>query len=53
MRITKGDKTIDIPSWALFVGALVVEEVAGMVCQVVNNKNILKAETKIKGGSQK
>jgi hypothetical protein len=46
MKIQKGDKTVEIPNWALFVGAMVVEEAMYYVAKVKNNKNILKYSSK-------
>ena len=39
MKITKGDKTINIPGWALFVGALVVDNIVANVCKTVSYRN--------------
>ena len=46
MKITKGDKTIVIPSWTLFVGALVVDNIVTNVCKASTVKKLLKAEKK-------
>ena len=46
MRITKGDKTIVIPGWTLFVGALVVDNIVANVCKASIVKKLLKAEKK-------
>lgn len=46
MRITKGDKTIDIPNWTLFVGALVVDNIVANVCKTSVAKKLLKTEKK-------
>lgn len=36
MRVSKGDKTIDIPNWALFVGALVLDNIVVNICKTVS-----------------
>lgn len=46
MKIQKGDKSVEIPGWALLVGAMVVEEAMYYVAKVKNNKNILKYNAK-------
>lgn len=46
MKITKGDKTINIPSWTLLVGALVVDNVVANVCKATVAKKLLKTEKK-------
>lgn len=33
MKITKGDKTIIIPGWALVVSALVVDNIVTNICK--------------------
>ena len=38
MKITKGDKTIVIPGWALLVGALVVDNAICNVCKLISYK---------------
>ena len=48
MRITKGDKTIEIPNWALFIGALVLDNAVVNVCKTVSYKNYAKAVEKKK-----
>lgn len=35
MKITKGDKTVSIPGWALLVCALVVDNIVANVCKVM------------------
>lgn len=44
MRITKGDKTIIIPGWTLFVGAIVVDNIVTNVCKTSVVKKLLKTE---------
>lgn len=46
MRIIKGNKTIDIPNWALLVGALVVDNVVANLCKTSAYKKLLKTEQK-------
>lgn len=46
MRITKGDKTIVIPGWTLFVGALVLDNIVANVCKTSAVTKLLKAEKK-------
>ena len=46
MRITKGDKTIVIPGWALFVGALIVDNIVANICKASTVTKLLKAEKK-------
>ena len=36
MRITKGDKTTDIPAWVLVLGIIVVDNIVANVCSMVN-----------------
>lgn len=43
MRITKGDKTVNIPGWALLVGALVVDNIVANICKTVCYKKEEKA----------
>lgn len=52
MNIKKGDKTINIPGWAILVGLLVVDNLATNVCKIANNKVLVKLSEK-EGGSQK
>ena len=46
MRIVKGDKTIDIPNWALLVGILAVDNIVANVCRTKAFKAITKKEKK-------
>ena len=41
MRITKGDKTIEIPDLALFVGALISDNVVVNICKTISYKNFV------------
>ena len=41
MLITKGDKTIEIPGLALFVGALILDNVVVNICKTVSYKNFV------------
>lgn len=43
MRITKGDKDINIPNWIIFMGILAVDNIASNVLTVINNKNVVKS----------
>ena len=47
MKISKGDKTCEIPNWALLIGLLVVDNLATNVCKtiscVTSNKNDKKS----------
>ena len=45
-EITKGDKTIVIPGLALFIGALVVDNIVANVCKASTVTKLLKAEKK-------
>lgn len=47
MKVTKGDKSYDIPSWALFVGLLVVDNVVANVCKVWSYKKYTDAVVKV------
>ena len=42
MRITKGDKTIIIPNWAIVIGALVADNIVSNICSTVINVNSSK-----------
>lgn len=42
MEITKGDKTIKIPGWALFVGALVVDNIVTNIIRLKALKTCTK-----------
>jgi hypothetical protein len=46
MKIVKGDKNISIPGWALFIGLIVVDNIASNICTVINNKTVLKSGKK-------
>ena len=49
MGITKGNNTIDIPNWALFIGAIILDNVVVNVCNTIcYNKrcNTIKNEGK-------
>ena len=46
MKITKGDKTINIPGWTLLVGALVLDNIVANVCKASTVTKLLKAEKK-------
>lgn len=46
MRIVKGDKIVSIPGWALFIGLIVVDNIASNICTVINNKTNLKLSKK-------
>lgn len=46
MRITNGNKQIDIPNWAIFVGVVVADNIIANVCKVVDNRNLYKAKSK-------
>lgn len=42
MRITNGNKVIDIPNWVLLVGALVVDNIVVNVCRTNALKTLSK-----------
>lgn len=42
MKLAKGDKYISIPSWAVFIGLLVVDNMVGNICKTITNSKILK-----------
>ena len=46
MRITKGDKTVSIPAWAVVIGLLVVDNVVVNVCKTVGISKLAKSEKK-------
>lgn len=46
MKITKGDKSIDIPGWALLVGALVVDNLATNIIRLRALKIMSKGNEK-------
>ena len=46
MRIVKGDKTIDIPNWALLVGALVIDNIIANVCRTKALKATVQKDKK-------
>lgn len=48
MRITNGNKQIDIPNWAIFVGVVVTDNIIANVCKVVDNRNLYKTNSKAK-----
>ena len=41
MWITKGYKTIEIPNLALFVGAIILDNVVVNICKTVSYKNFV------------
>lgn len=47
MRITKGDKTINIPGWTLFVGALVLDNIVVNACKTISYRNLCKTLEKL------
>ncbi len=46
MKITKGDKTINIPSWILLVGVLAVDNIVVNVCKTSAAKKLLDVQKK-------
>lgn len=52
MRITKSDKDIYIPNWLVFMGILVVDNVASNVLKVIDNKTVTKVVEKVEKGTQ-
>lgn len=43
MKITKGDKTIDISGVGIFLGLLVVDNIVVNICKTKSYKNLCKA----------
>ena len=46
MSIAKGDKDITIPNRIIFMGILAVDNIAGNILTVINNKNVTKSMDK-------
>lgn len=47
MKITKGDKTINISGFALFVGAVILDNIVANVCKTVSYKNFAENVAKV------
>lgn len=47
MLIKNGDKQVDIPGWALLVGALVVDNIVINVCKAVSYKKMCDTVEKV------
>ena len=46
MKITKGDKTVNIPSQIILVGVLALDNIVANVCKASAVTKLLKAEKK-------
>lgn len=49
MKITKGDKTIEVSGAVLLIGALLIDNVVANVCKAKSYKNFCKAVKNEKG----
>ena len=46
MKITKGDKTVNIPSWIILVDVLALDNIVANVCKASTVTKLLKTEKK-------
>ena len=46
MKITKGDKTVNIPSWIILVGVLALDNIVVNICKTSAVKKLLDVTEK-------
>lgn len=47
MKVTKGDKSYEIPNWVLFVGITVLDNIVANACKTLNYKKYCDSVTKV------